>query len=331
MYHFNGQNEEKCITSTNETERMEMKDYNKENLTGGQRDEFFLSKNEITKEEYQLRLEKMTDKDIAVFYELGDLPVENVHAEAYVAILCLMGKASCTIEGVEYQIEKNDLMLAHPNQFIQNAMVSCDFKCRGLLMSAAYFENVFMLGGNIWQTSLMIREQPLLHLSEEEVEEFLLDFEVLKHKLSATHLPHHEQIVKLMLQSLVFEFYDRMSPMLQQQAPSGNYSSAEILFKRFLSLASAESPRRREVAYYADKLCITPKYLSAVCKKQTDKTASEIINGLTVNYIKNMLTSSDKTIKEIAGETGFDNLSFFGKYVKRELGMSPRDYRQKGA
>ena len=281
----------------------------------------------ITEKEYQLRLEQLTDKDIAVFEELGDVPTENVHAEAYVAILCLAGKASCTIEGVEYQVKKNDLILAHPNQFIQNAMISCDFRCHGMLMSPTYFENIFMLGGNIWEASLTIREQPLLHLSEQEIEDFLLDFKVLKHKLSATNLPHHEQIVKLMLQSLVFEFYDRMSPMLQQQASEHKYSSAEFIFRHFISLASKESPRRHDVNYYAGKLCITPKYLSSVCKKQAGKTASEIINGLTLNYIKNTLTSTDKTIKEIAYETGFDNLSFFGKYVKRELGMSPRNFR----
>lgn len=279
---------------------------------------------------FKQRLEQLTDKDIAVFDELGSMPMENVHAEAYVGLVCLEGKASCTMEGKKYQINKNDLVLAHPNQFIQNAMVSCGFKCFGVLMSPAYFENVFMLGGNIWEASLMIREQPLLHLSEEVVTNLLYGFEVLKRRLACTQLPHHEQIVKLTLQSLVYEFYDCVSPMLQQQAPSYSYTSAEVIFKRFLSLASAESPRRREVAYYANKLCITPKYLSSICKKQADKTASELINQLTVSYIKNMLLSSDMTIKEIANATGFDNLSFFGKYVKRELGFSPREYRQKG-
>ncbi len=58
-------------------------------------------------------------------------------------------------------------------------------------------------------------------------------------------------------------------------------------------------------------------------------TASQLINSVTLNYIRNMLASSDKSIKEIAAETGFDNLSFFGKYVRRKLGVSPRDYKAK--
>lgn len=284
----------------------------------------------ITEEECRLRLEQLTDKDIAIFDELGDLPSKNFHSEAYVTILCLDGKASCTIEGREYHVAKNDMIMAHPNQIIQNTMVSCDFKCRGLLMSPAYFENIFILGGNIWEAGLIIREHPLLHLDEQEMENFLTDHEFLKHKLARTELPHHEQSLKLLLQSLVFEFYDNISPMLDKQLPLRRFSSAEIIFKRFLSLAAGEAPRRHDVAYYADKLCITPKYLSSVCKKQTGHTASYLINQATASYIHNMLTSSDKSIKEIAAEAGFDNLSFFGKYVKRELGSSPRDIRTQG-
>ncbi len=281
----------------------------------------------ITYEECRSRMEQLTDKDIAVFDELGDLPAENLHADAYVTILCLGGKASCTIEGTEYHVGKNDMIMAHPNQFIQNAMVSCDFKGCGILMSPNYFESIFIVGGNIWEAGLIIREHPLLHLQDHEVEHFLADHEFLKRKLADTHLPHHEQIIKLLLQSFVFEFYDNIAPMLDQQLPRNGRTSAEMLFKRFVSLVSAESPRRREVGFYADKLCITPKYLSAVCKKQAGKTASELINSVTLNYIRNMLTSSEKSIKEIAADAGFDNLSFFGKYVRRELGVSPRDYR----
>lgn len=110
---------------------------------------FQTTNNAMAEAKCRLRMEQLTDKDIAVFDEIGDLPAENAHAETYVTILCLGGKASCTIEGTEYHVGKNDMVLAHPNQFIQNAMVSCDFQCRGMIMSPAYFESIFIIGGNI--------------------------------------------------------------------------------------------------------------------------------------------------------------------------------------
>ena len=109
-----------------------------------------------------------------------------------------------------------------------------------------------------------------------------------------------------------------------------NYSAPELLFKRFVHLMADESPYRHEAGYYADKLCVSRKYLTSVCKRQSGKTPSDLINDVTVNYVRQMLRSSDKTIKQIAADTGFSNLSFFGKFVRRELGMSPKEYRQKG-
>lgn len=284
----------------------------------------------ISEDEYKLRLEQLTEKDVAVFEELGSVPIENVHSEAFICVLCLEGKATAVIESKEYHIEKGDLVFSHPNQFIQSTLVSCDFKCRGILMSPTYFENIFMLGGNMWEVSCLLRNQPLFHLDEKLSDMFLFNFEILKRKLGTVDLPHHKQSVKLLLQSMLYEFYDIISPMFNQQMTERNYSSADVIFKHFMSIVSAEAPRRRDVSYYADKLCITPKYLSAICKKQTGNTASDIINKVTVRYISQMLHSSDKSIKEIASDTGFDNLSFFGKYVKRELGMSPREYRSSG-
>ena len=281
--------------------------------------------------ELRTTLESLTDKDIAVFDELGHIPVKNVHAFAYIVVVCLGGKGQVTIEGQEYDIASNDMVISHPNQFIDNTMVSCDFNCRGLLMSPQYFQSVFYMPGKMWKAGFDIRKFPVLHLDDDELEGFMVDFDILAYKLSHTDRPHHKQAIKLLLQSQIYDMYDILAPKLRlSKDVDYGYSSGEALFGRFINLVTAESPRRRSVVYYADKLCITPKYLSSICKKQTGNTASDLIDEMTVNYIKQMLHSSDRSIKEIASDAGFDNLSFFGKFVRRKLGVSPRDYRTKG-
>lgn len=285
---------------------------------------------ERSEEELKSQMEALSEKDIAVFDEIGAIPGKKIQADAHVVIVCMDGRGRATIEGKEYDVVKNDMFICHPHQLIENVMISYDFKFRGLLMSPQYFLSVFYLPGKLWKAGLDVRKMPLFHLDDNEMEGFLVNYEMLKHKLANNNLPHHKQSIKLLLQSLVYEMYDVLSPKMQLSEEIGyGYSSGEILFGRFANMLSAEMPLRHPVGYYADKLCITPKYLSSICKKQTGKTASDIIDEMTVNYIKQMLTSSEKSIKEIAAETGFDNLSFFGKYVKRELGMSPRDYRLK--
>jgi AraC-like DNA-binding protein len=90
----------------------------------------------------------------------------------------------------------------------------------------------------------------------------------------------------------------------------------------------ADDAHERSVKSYADELCVSPKYLTSVCQQQSNKTASQIISLAVTSRIKQLLLYSDLSIKEIAAELHFGNLSFFGKYVKKHLGQSPNNYRK---
>lgn len=284
---------------------------------------------ERSEEEMKAKMDALTEQDIAVFDETGVAPIKKVQSDAHIVVLCLEGRGCVTVEEQNYDVRKNDVFICHPHQFLENVTISYDFKFKGLLMSARYFQSIFFIPCMLWKVGLDVMRIPVFHLEDKDVEGFLVNYDMLRYKLSRTDQPHHQQTIKLFLQSLVYEMYDVIVPKLQHHDEVTGYSSGKMIFSRFANLLSAESPIRHPVGYYADKLCITPKYLSSICKKQTGKTASDLIDEMTVNYIKQMLTSSEKSIKEIASDTGFDNLSFFGKFVRRELGVSPRDYRMK--
>ena len=277
---------------------------------------------------YIPNIEHISDKDVVYFEEINGCFTKNVQTDAYVVILCTAGKAHCNIENREYDIEPNDLIISHPNVFVSNAMVNLEFRCQGVLLSPAYFESMLLIGGNCWDISVTVTHNPVLHLNEDDAENAIFNFNVLKRKIKRTNQLHYAETLKLQLQCMIFDFYDTLIPYLQMPNIDNAYSSAETIFKRFLQKLNEECPRKREVSYYADYLCITPKYLSAICKKQSGKTASEIIITMTSNYIRNMLESTDMTVKQIANATGFENISFFGKFVKRELGVSPRNLRR---
>ncbi len=282
-------------------------------------------------ETYQKKnFDRITDKDIVVFEDFLGKPIQKaVQASTYGILLCTAGKGYLKLEGKEYEISKNDMVLCQPQVFIDNVMVKLDFKCSGMFMSPSYFESMLFVDGNYWGTGLAVAKKPVIHLEEEEARDFMFNFSILKTKLAQVDMPHHSLTIKHLLQSMLYEFADRLAPHFHPLDTHNGFSSGELIFKKFLMILSQATPKRRDITYFSDQLCITSKYLSTICKKQCGKTASELINGITIRYIKNMLTSSEKTIKEIATETGFDNLSFFGKYVKRELGMSPREFRAK--
>lgn len=270
---------------------------------------------------------EFTDADIVCFDNANDLIfLDKPQSGAYAALLCLGGKGSCVIDNKPIEMHRGDCIFNYPTQFIENAMASFDFECIGFVMSPAFFESIFQLDCMFWDVKLIMLKTPVIHLDEEEISLFRSDYAFLKKKLENRKMPHYKAMINLLLQTLIYEFCDCIVPKFADV--HHNFTSSESLFRRFIDLATAQTPRQREVNHYANQLCVTPKYLSVVCKQMSGSTAGEILNSMTVEHIKRSLRTTDKSIKEISTSLGFDNLSFFGKYVRRHLGMSPREYRQ---
>lgn len=102
----------------------------------------------------------------------------------------------------------------------------------------------------------------------------------------------------------------------------------DLLFRRFMELLAENGGMERSVSAYAEKLCITPKYLSSLSKKVSGRTALSWIHQFTIDAIIKRLRYSNMTIKEISDTMNFPNISFFGKFVKSQTGMSPSEYRR---
>ena len=83
----------------------------------------------------------------------------------------------------------------------------------------------------------------------------------------------------------------------------------------------------RSVESYANELCISPKYLTSICKSYSGKTASDWIREQVLEDIRYYLKKTDLSIKQVSAKVGFSNASFFGKYVKEHLGMTPNEFR----
>ena len=149
---------------------------------------------------------------------------------------------------------------------------------------------------------------------------------MLYEKLTGTPRKHQKELFDALLEMFHYDFYDTMKRFYNENPKT--FSSSEVLFRNFLELLNVPGNNCRKVAFYADKLHVSPKYLSAVCKEVSGQTAFELINQYVLKNVKYMLQWSPKSIKEIAMELDFPNLSFFGKYVKRYLGVSPKQYRE---
>lgn len=149
-----------------------------------------------------------------------------------------------------------------------------------------------------------------------------LDFKSMEH---STWGPYRREIVETLLKTALLA----LCHAFVEDAPEGAKASSTTneLFDRFLELLQQNEVKHRPVEYFAQQLCITPKYLSIVCKRHSQKTAIEWITEYTLSDITYYLRSTNRSIKEISAILGFSNTSFFGKYVREHFRMSPLKYR----
>ncbi len=104
-------------------------------------------------------------------------------------------------------------------------------------------------------------------------------------------------------------------------------SASRKLFNDFCKLLGENCCKYHDVKFYADKLCITPYYLSRVTNRVFSVSPKELINRQIVMEIKSLLTSTELSVKEIATLYNFESTSYLGRYFRRHTGMTPSEYR----
>lgn len=105
-------------------------------------------------------------------------------------------------------------------------------------------------------------------------------------------------------------------------------STVRQQFNRFCRLLVENCYSQHDVKFYADKLCITPYYLSKITFKTLGISPKELIDRQIVMEMKRLLVSTDLSAKEIADRFHFDSTSYMGRYFRRHTGMTPTEFRE---
>lgn len=100
------------------------------------------------------------------------------------------------------------------------------------------------------------------------------------------------------------------------------------IFIRLIELIEKYYMQERGVEFYADKLCLSPKYLSAISKSVCGYTVQELVFKAIIRKSISLLKNTQKDIQEISNEFGFPNASYFGTFFRKQMGMSPQQYRR---
>ncbi len=274
--------------------------------------------------------EHYSDSDLSVCFDVGDIDTsgKSVNLDAYLFLACIEGEISGEIDTSNYHLRPNDIIVCRPNRQLSNITRSNDFKCIAIKISQQMLLSILPMNERLFNSNIHFACYPVVSIDDTDATRLHTYYSLLKSEAANNGKRYRREIVL----SLAIAAIHKMLYLIDKYLginDSGQLKQSEILFGRFIELLSDSDLTQRTVNYYAEKLCITPKYLSVVCKRTSGKTASDWINEFVVKEIKKQLKHSSKSIKEIALDLDFPNLSFFGKYVKAHLGVSPTQYRKK--
>lgn len=170
-------------------------------------------------------------------------------------------------------------------------------------------------------------DNPIMQMSVQDMELCLRDLDDIKCRLSQTDHFYHQETLERSMENFVYDIFYIYSVCNSQQSSKGGREA--LLAQQFIDLLQQHVRQVRTVESYADKLFVTPKYLSRICLQSTGHNASYWITHFTLSQIMEELTDTDRTLTDISNDFNFPYLSHFTRYVKQHSGKTPSEYRIK--
>jgi len=249
--------------------------------------------------------------------------------DVYIMLFCTSGEIEITLNMHTFHVYQNSLFIYSPNDVIH---VECSKSCS--LIFVALTSDYFYKNHNYWKHILFLiqmKRKPLIPLSAEELEDYIKIIDCMRCVLErtkkyewyreATLCSIRTLLHTVFCQIKIFTACDNKVQKLTYQSRNEEY------FVRFIRLVSLNYKQERKVSFYASELCITTKYLSTIVKAISHKTPGRWIDEIVMTEALYLLKYSNISIKEITYQLNFPNVSFFGKFFKRHMGVSPHYYR----
>ena len=241
-------------------------------------------------------------------------------------VYCRSGRILIELGGnQQVRVKPGEMLLIPTGKLVQPMMVSTDVDANALLISDTVLKSVLGSQISIWNRAMYMKEIYVLEDTSWAMDMGRYTASIFQN-ISEPVL-YREIIHSFLRTLLLFVCEDLLRKEAMSEKDDASSTHEKEIFNNFLQLISHEQQKRQQVSVYAGKLNITPKYLSAVCKKVSGKTPMRWITESVMEDCYNQLLKTDLSVKEIAHLLGFPNSSFFGQYFRDQAGVTPMEYR----
>ena len=268
--------------------------------------------------------------DFVIGDELPKSPNIPGRADAVGIVICHEGEIAVTINARDFLLQSGMAAMILPN-----CIYSVEHKgmpARGTIfaVSASLLKDMHI---DIRQTiplGMHLYHNPCFHFSEKNMalnNRYIEMVRMVSQRSENHNLPMIHGILESMLAFVHEVMEQEVGNAKEFKAERGNNRNIR-LFDEFMNLLTENFRSEHQIGFYADKLCLTPKYLSLLIKQTSGRSVSDWIDYCIIMEAKSLLRYSDLSIQQVAYNLHFPTPSFFGTYFKRHTGITPGEFRE---
>jgi AraC-like DNA-binding protein len=266
--------------------------------------------------------------DIVTLNKIGKENILNFpfRSNEVIMLVCVKGCLKAKLETKNFTLKKNALLVILPNRIFEITEFSSNFKSIVFILKTSFWDkkDSFLEAMELQQHFLNEGE---MKFTESNMKETLAIYRLIKNKIAEKGL-FSRQIIQQYTNVLFYNVYALLQQKNRQEATE-KPPTKEFVFERFIRLVERNYRQQHEIKFYADKLHITAKYLSALIRSASGKTAAQWIREYMIMDARTLLKSGKMSIKQVSNELNFYDQSHFGVFFKKQVGCSPREYQNK--
>lgn len=269
-----------------------------------------------------------------IFYGADDETM--LRPEMNIALYCYKGKLTFDVNGQNLTVNNGQMFICPPNMILSDFMFSANVECLVMCFTTRLLQESLRDDFSEWNKGVYVDKVMILNATADDQQLLKSYCDVLVNRVKHPETVYHKRILHSIVQATLLEICERIrreksvgTTAIEKHDNVRSPQQSRILFDQFLAILNAEPQKRHPVEYYAEKLYISPKYLTVICKRESNKTALEWIQEYVIEDVRCHLSTPDLTIKESAEQCGFSTLTHFGRFVREHFGCSPREYRKK--
>ncbi|MGN0033321.1 MAG: helix-turn-helix domain-containing protein [Candidatus Limimorpha sp.] len=249
---------------------------------------------------------------------------EPYRLEQMMAVICEEGNASGAVNLKPYQLKKNSFLIVLSSHIAEAYEVSDDFKGTYIFMSEQFLSRLDI--GDSYKLYESIENNPLFHFDEQTATALRLYIDMsISISRQKDKNPNTYEAIRLLTKLFFLMMGWFIHPITENNDTDARHL---IIMNDFLKIVKQYYREYRDVEFYAQKLNMTAKYMSTQIKKASGKSALQWIEDYVILDAKAQLASTMNSIQQITYGLNFPTQSYFGRYFKRAVGMSPSEYRR---